>query len=500
MKTEPQLLGIDLGTSGVKALLVTLDGQALASALVEYPILQPHPGHAQQEPEAWWQAMVQAVRTALGQVAHPQVIGIGLSGQMHGTVLLGRDHTPLAPAVIWPDRRSSAQVREITDLVGAERLYAIAGSPVATGFQAATLRWFQQQAPDLWAKVGMVLLPKDYLRLRLTGEIATDPSDAAGTLLLDQRQRDWSDTLLGALSIRRDQLPPLLPSAAISGRLSREAGEALGLPAGLPVATGAGDTPCSALGAGVVDPGQLLLTISTGGQLAQPCAEVVVDPQGRIHTFCSALEPGEGRSGWYQMGAMLCAGMALSWLRRQLYPDPAAVSYAEMMTLAAQEQPGSGGLLFLPYLVGERTPHMDPTARGAFFGLTLEHSRSSLIRAVVEGVTLAASTAYGVLRELGATPRQIVLAGGGGRSPFWQQMVADVFGVPVHALLSPEQSASGAAILAGGAVGALDVSQAARAWPRYAPPRQPDPGLHSFYQERLAAFVGLYERNAGHFG
>lgn len=498
--SSTHLLGIDLGTSAVKALLTTTDGEVVASAFAEYPIDQPHPDHAEQTPDLWCRAAAGAVREVLARSPHTQVAAIGLSGQMHGTVLLDAAHQPLAPAAIWPDRRSAAQVKEITALVGAERLYAITGSPVATGFQAATVRWFQQHAPELWQQVRIILLPKDYLRFRLTGGFATDPSDAAGALLLDETRRDWSDELLDLLAIRRDQLPPVQPSATISGYLHEEAARTLGLPVGIPVATGAADTACSVLGAGVVESDQLLLTISTGGQLVQPCETVRIDAYGRIHTFCSALEPGEGHAGWYQMGAMLSAGMALRWLRQQLFDEPEQIAYDRMMTLATEQPPGADGLLFLPYLVGERTPYMDPTARGVFFGLTLSHTRGSLIRAVVEGVTLAAANAYSVLRELGASPQQIVLAGGGARSRFWQQVVADVFGLPVQPLRTIEQSAVGACILAGAALGIHDAAEAALTWVHYGSPVQPDGARNAFYQERLAAFQALYQRNAGHFG
>lgn len=495
-----RLLGIDLGTSAVKVLLTTFDGAVIASASAEYPIEQPQPDYAEQEPAAWLRAVADAVQATFTQAPTAPIAAIGLSGQMHGTVLLGADHQPLGPAIIWPDRRSAREVQEITERVGSERLYAITGSPVATGFQAATVRWVQRHAPELWRRVRRILLPKDYLRFWLTGVLTTDPSDAAGTLLFDETRRDWSDELLDLLEIRRDQLPPVQPSASICGRLCEDAARALGLPVGVPVATGAADTACSLLGAGVARSDQLLFTISTGGQLVQPCEAVRVDAQGRIHTFCSALEPGEGRSGWYQMGAMLVAGLALHWLREQLYEEPANISYDQMMRLASEAPPGADGLLFLPYLIGERTPYMDPTARGVFFGLTLRHRRSHLIRAVVEGVTLAARNAYDVLRELGAASQHIVLAGGGARSRFWQQVVADVFGTPVQALRTAEQSAAGACILAGAAIGAFDPAEAAHTWAHYGSLMQPDSDRHCFYQGRLEAFRALYQRNAGHFG
>ena len=277
MTGAPLLLGIDLGTSAVKALLVDAQGTTGAVASAEYPILHPRPGCAEQDPEAWWRATAEAVHAVVA--GNPdEIVGriaaIGLSGQMHGTVLLDGRGNLLAPAVIWPDQRSAAQVAEITALVGAARLYEIAGSPVATGFQAATVRWFQQDVPELWRQVRMILAPKDYLRWRLTGTFATDPSDGAGTLLLDEARRDWSDVLLDLLAVRRDQLPPVQPSAQVAGGLSAAAAADLGLTSGIPVVTGAADTACSALGAGMVDEGRLLLTLSTGGQLLQPVASV----------------------------------------------------------------------------------------------------------------------------------------------------------------------------------------------------------------------------------
>jgi xylulokinase len=495
----PRLLGIDLGTSSVKVLLVDSDGHVLAAASAEYPILQPQPQHAEQNPSDWWAATVQAVRSVIATAPVGEIAAIGLSGQMHGVVLLDAEHRPLTPAVIWPDGRSGRQVQEITQMVGAEQLYAITGSPLSTGFLAATVRWFQQEMPKVWQRVAMLLLPKDYLRWRLTGEFATDPSDAAGALLLDERRRDWSDDLLAALQIGRRLLPRVQPAAAVAGPLLPDAAAELGLPAGIPVITGAADTACSALGAGALAPDRLLLSISTGGQLVQPTASVQIDPRGRIHTFCSALEPGAGQAGWYQMGATLSAGMALRWLRDNVlgwrYPD----AYDAMNLAAANSPPGAQGLLFLPYLVGERTPHMDAAARGAFFGLTLRHGQDDLIRAVQEGVTFALYDAYGVLAELGVHSDSIILAGGGAKSSLWRQIIADVFGKPVQPLLTSEQSALGAVLLAGSGAGLFDLADTARRWARLGAETLPDAASHAFYQERFAAFQSLYTRNKGHF-
>jgi len=507
MNLVSQLLGIDLGTSSVKVLLATETGQILGWGSAEYPIHRPQPGWAEQYPDDWWQATVTAVRQALASVRDTpvSVSAVGLSGQMHGTVLLGQAGQLLAPAVIWPDQRSQRQVQEITSLIGAGRLIELTGSPVATGFQAATVRWMQQQRPDLWRQTRTVLLPKDYLRYRLIGDIHTDPSDGSGVLLLDVRRRDWSLEVLAALEIDVTQLPPVQPSASVAGRLGRKAAKALGLPTGIPVVTGAADTACGALGAGIVHAQTLLLTISTGGQIVLPAPKVQVDRAGRIHTFCGALTPGPDQAGWYQMAAILSAGMALRWLRDQVFdlartPGlPGGTAYARMTAWAETAPPGADGLLFLPYLVGERTPHMDPQARGLFLGLTASHGRAELVRAVMEGVALACYDAYHVLAELGANPARIIIAGGGARSQLWQQIVADVFALPVQRLNVGEQSALGATLLAGGGVGLFDPGSTAQTWATYGPLVEPDGGRHALYQALLALFRSAYRKHREDF-
>ncbi len=495
------LLGVDLGTSSVKVLLATDAGEVLGRGGAEYAIHRPRPGWAEQDPEDWWRAAVGAVRQALREAgrAPASVLALGLSGQMHGTVLLDRAGRLLSPAVIWPDQRSQRQVREITDLIGAERLVELTGSPIATGFQAATVRWMQQERPDLWRRAHTILLPKDYLRYRLTGDPFTDPSDGSGALLLDVRRRDWSPEVLAALGIDVAQLPPVQPSTALAGQLGREAADALGLPPGTPVVTGAADTACGALGAGIVDPRTLLLTISTGGQMVLPASEARVDRAGRSHTFCGALAPGPGQAGWYQMAATLSAGMALRWLRDQVFGLSGDGAFARMSAWAETAQPGAGGLLFLPYLAGERTPHMDPLARGLFLGLTASHGRPELVRAVLEGVALACFDAYSVLAELGARPERIVMAGGGARSPLWRRIVADVFGLPVQRLRVDEQSALGAVLLAGGGVGRFEPGPTAQAWATYDPPMEPDAQRHALYGELLALFRSAYAKHRADF-
>jgi xylulokinase len=414
---------------------------------------------------------------------------------MHGAVLLDRDDYLLMPAVIWPDQRSGAQVAELTQALGHEGLIRTSGSPVATGFMAATLLWVRRKRPDLWAKLGTALLPKDWLRRRLTGEVACDPSDGSGALLLDVQARDWSPALLAAVGLERGQLPPLQPAVRVAGWLRQPAALQIGLPPGIPVVTGAADTACGVLGAGATRPDTLIVNLSTGGQLVLPAERPAVDVQGRIHTFCAALEPGPERAGWYQMGATLAAGMALRWLRDGVLGWTGGDAYDRMTAAAAAVPAGAEGLLFLPYLVGERTPHMDPQARGAFLGLTLRHGPGHLVRALLEGVTFACYDAYCVLAEVAAPPAQMILAGGGSRSPLWQQIVADVFGVPVRRLLVAEQSAVGAALLAGAGVGLLDPAEAAPRWAKYGEPVLSDAAAQERYAGMFPLFRQAYRAN-----
>jgi xylulokinase len=384
-------------------------------------------------------------------------------------------------------------------MVGAQHLIQITGSPLATGFQAATLRWFQRARPEVWRKVRRVLTPKDYLRWRLTGETLSEPSDGSGTLLMDVHQRDWSPELLTTIGVGEHLLPEIRPSTAIGGRLSREAANDLGLPAGIPVVNGAADTACGLLGAGCVDEGTLLLTIGSGGQLVVPSPTVGVDLDGRLHTFCAALEPSEGQPGWYMMAAILAAGLSLRWLRDQILSLTGDDAYDRMTGLAQQSPAGANGLLFLPYLLGERTPHMDPRARGMFLGLTAEHGRPALVRAVMEGVVLACYDAFEVLVESGTRPQEIIMAGGGARSSLWRQIVADVFMLPVRAAATGEQAAMGAALLAGAGLEHFEPVAVAKQWAKYEPPIEPQARATEVYGRLLAIYRAAYRKHKSDF-
>jgi xylulokinase len=496
----PAFLGLDLGTGSVKALVVADDGRVLGRGSAEYPIHAPHPGYAEQDPDDWWQGTTRAVREALAKSGDIGIAAIGLSGQMHGTVLVGDRGDPIGPAIIWADTRSARTVAEVEALIGRERLIELAGSALAAGLQAATIRWVQTEQPQQWAHVQKVLLPKDYLGWRLTGTYVTEPSDASSTLLLDVRTREWADEILGALELGRDLLPEIRASTARRGQLTTEAASQLGLTEGTPVVAGGADAPLAALAAGVVDPGTALLTISSGSQVIVPTREVRVDPLGRIHAWCSCLEPAASGTGWYQMGATMVSGLAMRWLRDRILALSGDDAYDQMTSWAARTPPGAGGLVFLPYLAGERTPHMDPQARGLFLGLTAEHDRGHLTRAVIEGATLALYDAFGVLVSLGASPNQAILAGGGARSSLWRQIVADVFGMPILPLANVEGSALGAALLAAAGVGAIDLASAARSWARYGEPVLPFPEAHAVYRRLLPVFRDAYVKHRSDFG
>jgi xylulokinase len=493
------LLGLDLGTSAVKALICDDRGHVLGRGAAEHPISQPFPGAAEQDPDDWWNAAVTAVKQALSEYGGNDIAAIGLTGQMHGTVLLDKENALVMPAIIWADTRSSSEVREISSAIGKQRLIQIAGSPLATGFQAATVKWVQANSPENWHHVEKVLLPKDYLRLLLSGVFATDPSDASGTLLLDVNTRQWSNEILDAVGIERSQLPEILPADAIAGKLTPHAAGQFGLPTGIPIVAGGGDAPCGAVGAGVIDPTSMLLTISTGAQALVPSLSPSVDTSGRMHTFCAALAATDDQAAWFHMGATMVAGLAMRWLRDDVFVLPAHSGYDEMTAWAAMTPPGAGGLIFLPYLIGERTPHMNPNARGMFLGLTARHGREHLVRAVMEGVTFALFDAYEVLKQAGATPKNVLLAGGGAKSNLWQQILADVFDMAVSPLQATEQSARGAAMLAGAGLGWFDAATAAKDWASYGNPVKPNRGSRDIYRGILPVFRDAYVKHIEDF-
>ena len=503
MSDQRLLLGIDLGTSSVKALLVTLDGGIIGAGAAEYPIDRPRPDRAEQDTEAWWAGLVRATRLALDEAARrpamtgrPQdrVVAIGLAGQMHGTVLLSAAHEVLAPAVIWPDQRSGEEAAALTADIGPQRLIALAGGPLASGFQAATVRWLRVHEPRLLERTAFIVAPKDAVRLRMTGQVGTEPSDASGTGMFSPTSRTWAPELVAAVGVEPDRLPALTEATSAVGTLRPSAAEELGLPEGIPVVAGGADTPAGVLGAGLVAPGSLLLTISSGGQLAVPALTPDPDVTGRSHTLCSVLAPSPRSAGWYRMAAILSAGLALRWLRDSVFALEGPDAYDRMLDWAADVPPGSRGLVFLPYLAGERNPHLDPDARGVLLGLTAAHGRPELVRSVVEGITLGCFDAARALVEGARPPDSIVLAGGGGRSAVWQHIVADVFGLPVRHLESGEQAALGACLLAGAGAGVLDPVTEAGAWARLGAAVEPDPDRQATYRDVYEVYRSGYPK------
>jgi xylulokinase len=441
--TADKWLGIDIGTGGSRALLVDRNGAVVAAHTVAHEdIHMEHPLWAEQRPENWWDAAAEAIRgvLAIAGVTGAAVRGIGLSGQMHGLVILDADSQVIRPSLIWCDQRSQAQVEGVNAQVGKAKVLECIANPVLTGFTLPKLLWVRDNEPAHYERVRKVLLPKDYVRFRLTGEFATEVSDASGTALFDVVNRRWSFELADALGIDRSVLPACYESSEISGTISREAAALTGLQEGTPVVGGGGDQAASAVGNGIVSPGIVSCTLGTSGVVFAHMEEVAYDPQGRVHTFCHAV-----KGKWHVMGVTQGAGLSLQWFRNQLAPG---ADYNALMAEAATAPAGSEGLFWLPYLMGERTPHLDPLARGGWIGLTAKHRRADLIRALIEGISYSQRDCLDIVESLGVPVESVRASGGGAKSPFWRQILADVFARPVVTLASQEGSALGAALLA----------------------------------------------------
>ncbi|HEY2381241.1 MAG TPA: xylulokinase [Terriglobia bacterium] len=436
-------LGIDVGTGGTRAVLVNKAG-ALVSAFTapHDDMIMERPLWAEQRPDNWSDAAQKAVRGVLSQsnLAGSAVRGVGLSGQMHGLVMLDAADKVIRPALIWCDQRSQKQVDGINELAGADTVLACTANPAITGFTLPKLLWVRYNEPANFERVRKILLPKDYVRFGLTGEYAGDVSDASGTGLFDVVQRRWSELLADKIGIDRNILPPVLESAAVSGKVSRAAAALTGLAEGTPVVAGAGDQAASAVGNGIVEPGRMSCTLGTSGVVFAYTESPNYDSRGRVHTFCHAVE-----GAWHVMGVTQGAGLSLQWFRNNLAPG---MEYDALTKEAATAPAGSQGLYWLPYLMGERTPHLDASARGGWIGLTAKHTRADLIRSLLEGVSYSQKDGLDIIEQIGAKAESVRLSGGGARSPFWQQMMADVFGKPVSVLESQEGSAYGAALLA----------------------------------------------------
>lgn len=508
MSSTGLFLGIDVGTTGAKVLLIDARGRVVADALEEYPLQTPQPLWAEQAPAEWWRGVCGAIRRVLATpgVDARAVAAVGLTGQMHGLVLLDVRGRVLRPAILWNDQRTADECAEITRRVGAEAVLQHTGNPVLPGFTAPKLLWVQRHEPNAYARVAHVLLPKDYARYRFSGEFFSDVADASGTALFNVGARRWSDEMCAALGLPAAWLPQVVESPVVCARVSATAAVETGLRAGTPIVAGAGDQAAQAVGAGIVDEGLVSATIGTSGVVFAASRCYRVEPRGRLHAFCHAV-PGM----WHLMGVMLSAGGSLRWYRDalcELEVQQAARAGRDVYDLlcdqATAAPPGGEGLLFLPYLSGERTPHADPTARGVFFGLTLRHTKAHLTRAVIEGVSFGLRDSLELMRALGITPNETRASGGGARSALWRQILADVFNTPIVASPVAQGAAYGAALLAAVGAGAIaDVPAAGRAAQLVAATAAAEPASPSanrpIYEDTYARYRALYPALAPEF-
>jgi xylulokinase len=440
------VLGLDVSTTATKAVILDRAGAVRSSAAVEYPFETPHPRWSEQDPNVWWSSAVGVIRTAVDAAGGDEVEAVGLAGQMHGLVALDAQDRVLRPAILWNDQRTEAECDQIRDVLGRERLIAITGNDALPGFTAPKLVWVRRHEPDVWSRIAHVLLPKDLVRLRLTGDHAVDRADGAGTLLFDLAARDWSDEVLSALRLDPSWLPRTYEGPDVTGSVTQEAAEATGLLAGTPVVAGGGDQAAAAVGVGAVDLGVVSVSLGTSGVVFTATDAPRFEPEGRLHAFCHSVP-----ERWHLMGVMLSAAGSLRWFRDVVAPD---MEFADLVEEAAGVPAGGDGLLFLPYLTGERTPHPDPAARGAFVGLTIHHRRAHLTRAVLEGVAFGLRDSLELAMGVGIQVSGSIRAtGGGSRSAIWRRILADVLEAPVATTSTSEGAGQGAAMLAAVGVG-----------------------------------------------
>ncbi len=437
-------LGIDVSTTATKALLINEQGDVLATASTEYPFETPHPLWSEQHPDLWWDGAQKSIRTVIQQsgVDPAQIGGVGLTGQMHGLVLLDKDGKVLRPSILWNDQRTQNQCDEIHQKIGRDKFIQITGNVALTGFTAPKILWVKENEPEVYSRAAHVLLPKDFVRYKLTGEYAMDKADGAGTVLMDLHKRDWSSEVLSALEIPRSWMPPLFEGPQVTGTVSAAAASATGLKTGTPVMAGGGDQAAQAVGVGAVKEGVVALTLGTSGVVFATTGGAFIEPEGRLHAFCHSVP-----DRWHLMGVMLSAAGSLRWYRDTFAPG---MKYDDLLVPVEAIPAGSDGLLFLPYLTGERTPHPDPLARGAFVGLTVRHGMAHCTRAVLEGVAFGLKDSFELMKSAGlARIEQVRVSGGGARSALWRQVLADVFDAELVTVNTTEGAAYGAALLAG---------------------------------------------------
>ncbi len=494
-----KLLGIDVGTGGTRAVLIDERGRVIASATAEHkPISAPHRGWAEQDPDDWWAAACKAVPQCLaaGKTSAEEIACVGLTGQMHGLVMLDADGKVLRPSLIWCDQRTEEECREITEKIGAKRLIELTANPALTGFTLPKIWWVQKHEPEIWKRVAKVMLPKDYVRFKLTGAHVIDVADASGTLIFDVVHRRWSQEMIAASGFSEAILPRVMESQEISGRVNAEGARACGVAAGVPVVAGAGDQAAGAVGMGIVQPGAVSATIGTSGVVFAATSRPEFDPRGRVHTFCHAVP-----QRWHVMGVTQAAGFSLRWFRDQFGVGPAAGGAADaardpydaLLEEASRVPAGSDGVLWAPYLMGERTPHLDPNARAALVGLAATHTRGHVVRAILEGVAFSLRDTFTIFGELKLPVTSMRLGGGGARGGLWRQVQADVYGMPVDIVEAEEGPAYGAALLAGVGAGVWkSVDAACEAAVRVATSVKPDAESVSVMNQQYAAYQRMY--------
>jgi xylulokinase len=489
------LLGLDISTTGAKALLIDEAGKVVSSATSPLTLSTPRPLWSEQNPLDWWDGIQKSIRQALSEAgtASPDIAAVGMTGQMHGLVLLDEDGQVLRPAILWNDQRTGEQCDEIRARLGKDRLIQITGNDALTGFTAPKILWVQENEPEVWAKARHILLPKDYIRYRLTGEFAVDRAGGSGTILFDLKTRTWSDEVVKALDIPPSMLPPTYEGPEVTGRISAVAAAETGLALGTPVVGGGGDQAAQAVGVGAVKPGIIALTLGTSGVVFAATESALVEPQGRLHAFCHAV-PGS----WHFMGVMLSAAGSLQWYRDTLAPE---LSFDDLVAEAGQVSPGSEGTLFLPYLTGERTPHPDPLARGAWVGLTVRHTRAHLTRSVLEGVAFGIKDSFSLIQASGLGGiEQVRISGGGAKSRLWRQIMADVLGAELVTVNTTEGAAFGAALLAGVGAGIFDtVPAACETMIQITGQTFPEPANIRIYEDYYARYRALYPALSAEF-
>lgn len=491
------LIGVDIGTSGTKTVLFDLSGNVLASSTKEYPMYQPQNGWAEQDPLDWWTATYTTIRSVIASsgIKPDDIKGIGLSGQMHGLVMLDGEGAILRNSIIWCDQRTTKECCQITERVGRNRLIEITANPALTGFTASKIMWVKNNEPKLFERCRRILLPKDYIRYMLTGEFATEVSDASGMQLIDIKTRNWSEEVLFKLKIDKSLLAPVYESYVVTGSINKYAGELTGLLEGTPVAGGAGDQAAGAIGNGIVKPGIISSTIGTSGVVFAHTDKPCIDPMGRIQTFCHAVP-----NSWHIMGVTQAAGLSLKWFRDnfctsemeaalQMGIDP----YELMDKEAEMSSVGANGIIYLPYLMGERTPHLDPNARGVFFGLSAIHTKRDMLRAVMEGVSYSLKDCMELIKDRGIVVKEVRASGGGGKSALWRQMQSNMFSCNVNTMNSKEGPALGAAILAGVGTGEYSsVQEACDAVIRVKDTMEPEIDASNIYAENYLKYRNIY--------